>query len=346
MPSLVCTYCDYETMSKQHYQMHLITQRHIDQLCELPKDTLLSCPKCTSYTSSRKDNFRSHVSICKGPKNDSTDCERCKRHFETKSGLSKHMKKCQPSQSQSLPYLSSKVADPVANKVDTIANTVETVVDRLNLLEQTTLLLTRDELKQVLTEFKTQIVDELQTSMVANTTNIHNGDNNMTLNVFLNEKCKDAMNIMDFIRSIPMKQDMLDMFVNKGYVGAMSNIMVNELNKLPITQRPLHCTDVRRQTLHVKHEDKWRQETKEAPVLLTAIGSLRKRCNSLIPQRYPPGTNSYEPESVQEALYFKTHQELSGGPKATDEVFNKRNLKIFTNVCKDIKLSKKDMLTV
>lgn len=191
-----------------------------------------------------------------------------------------------------------------------------------------------------------QLITEFKASVVNNTINhVHNGDNNMTLNVFLNEKCKDAMNIMDFIRSIPMKQEMLDMFVKEGYVNAMSTIMVNELSKLPLTQRPLHCTDVRRQTLHVKHEDKWQQETKDTPVLLTAIRSLRQRCSSLIPERYPPRQNHFEPFSSQEAIYLKTHQEIGGGRgAATNAVFHKRNLKIVTNVCKDFKLTKKDML--
>lgn len=326
--NLTCTLCNYTARSNQHIKMHMVTQQHINQLCQLPKDTPLTCPKCVLYITTQKCHFRRHTASCHGPKNDSTDCPICHKRFQTKSGLRYHAKKCLP---------------PTTNTTDPLIGALPAVIESLT--QQIGKLNSNQELQTTVLE---QLVTEFKASVVNNTIingNVHQGDT-MTLNVFLNEKCKDAMNILDFIRSIPMKQDMLDMFVNKGYVGAMSNIMVNELNKLPLTQRPLHCTDIHRQTLHVKHQDKWHKETKDAPVLLTAIRTLQSRCSHLIHQRYPPGTNRYEPESVQEALYFKTHQELSGGPRATDEVFNKRNLKIVSHVCRDMKLSKNDMLTV
>jgi hypothetical protein len=282
-----------------------------------------ACEVCHAYVTRKKSNLYRHITSCKGSKPEQSTCSACLKHFKTLSGLYKHEQKCTKQPAEITPQPTVVPDKSIHELIGCISN----LTDKLSSIEE--------------------IVNVLKASTVVHNNvingNVQNVENNMNINVFLNEHCKDAMNIFDFVKSIKLNPSHLDQFVSQGYVAAMSNIMVNELNNMPITQRPLHCTDVRRQTLHVKHDDKWHQETKSTPLLLKAITVLRHACTHLISQRYPPGKNRFDPDSVQEALYFKTHAEVSGGPRASDVVYNKRNQKIVTSVCKSVKISKQDI---
>ena len=356
-----CELCDFASSKRSNYNDHISTQVHIDNMCsKLPANTELLCMKCNEYVTKFKNNFRRHLSICKGAnvKQDELACPVCKKEYQSRSGLFLHKRKgtCtvvnEPtSVTQTLPQVLQSMSDAIVlltekqihSERQTTAIESLLTEKQMHSERQTTAI---ESLTDKLSSIE-EIVNVLKASTVVHGNvingNVQNVENNMNINVFLNEHCKDAMNIFDFVKSIKLNPSHLDQFVSQGYVAAMSNIMVNELNNMPITQRPLHCTDVRRQTLHVKHDDKWHQETKSTPLLLKAITVLRHACTHLISQRYPPGKNRFDPDSVQEALYFKTHAEVSGGPRASDVVYNKRNQKIVTSVCKSVKISKQDI---
>lgn len=310
----VCNVCSYQALNFDHFQRHATSKSHIDQMCKLPKDSLLECSNCNKYSTQVKSNYRKHMTTCKGIKQDDISCAICSKKFKTRSGLFKHKQKC--------------VSPPPDERREVIT---ERRIGEL--------LVSLEELVSV---FKTNII-----SNTINHVHQHIGDNvnnQISINVFLNEKCKDAMNIMDFVKSIKLHPDILDKFSKEGYVAAMSNIMVNELNNLPITQRPVHCTDVRRLTLHVKHNNEWFKETKQSPILMTALTTLRRACTSLVSQRYPPGRNKFEPDSMQEAEYFHIYREISGGKAASLDVLHRRNTKIVTCIGQNVRLSKQDVL--
>jgi hypothetical protein len=93
-----------------------------------------------------------------------------------------------------------------------------------------------------------------------NTTNNTNNINNINVTVFLNDKCKDAISMTDFIKTIDISLDDLYVTKNKGLIGGISNIFVNQLNKLPLVQRPIWCSDKKRKRLFIK-EDTWTEDT-------------------------------------------------------------------------------------
>jgi hypothetical protein len=106
-----------------------------------------------------------------------------------------------------------------------------------------------------------------------NTTNSHNNSHNKTFNLqfFLNETCKDAMNLMDFVDSIQLQLTDLEKVGKIGYVEGISNIITTNLKALDITQRPIHCTDNKREILYIKDEDKWEKEVEEKNKIRKAI---------------------------------------------------------------------------
>jgi hypothetical protein len=95
--------------------------------------------------------------------------------------------------------------------------------------------------------------------------NINNNSHNKTfnLNVFLNETCKDAMNITDFVDSLQLQLSDLEKVGEVGYIEGISSIIVKNLNALDVTERPIHCTDKKRETMYIKDEDKWQKENEK-----------------------------------------------------------------------------------
>jgi hypothetical protein len=105
------------------------------------------------------------------------------------------------------------------------------------------------------------------------TTNSHNNNNNNTFNLqfFLNEQCKDAMNITDFASSINLKVSDLDNFGRMGYVQGMSKLFIDSLRETEVCKRPIHCSDSRRETLYVKDADKWEREDSQNTKIANAV---------------------------------------------------------------------------
>jgi hypothetical protein len=111
--------------------------------------------------------------------------------------------------------------------------------------------------------------------------NIVNNTNNFNLNVFLNEKCKDALNISDFIESLKITLDDLAYSKNKGLVEGITNVMIKGLRELEIHKRPIHCTDAKRDTMYIKDCEKWEKDENHNKMKNTIIKIANKERNSI-----------------------------------------------------------------
>ena len=141
-------------------------------------------------------------------------------------------------------------------------------------------------------EMKTLMMEmckQLQCNNITNNTTNNTTNNNMNntnifnINMFLNEQCKDAMNMSEFIESIQLNVEDIVSIGEKGQVEGMANILVEKLNSIDIFKRPVHCSDVKRETIYVKDEDKWEKEEKEKPKLKNAIEELTKKSMKSMP---------------------------------------------------------------
>jgi hypothetical protein len=129
-------------------------------------------------------------------------------------------------------------------------------------------------------EFKNIMMDVIKRGTHNTTTNSHNKAFN--LNFFLNETCKDAMNISDFVESIKLQLFDLENVGKIGYVEGLSNIIIKNLNDLDITERPVHCSDSKRDTIYVKDENKWEKENEDHQKFIKAIEDIANKNTQLI----------------------------------------------------------------
>jgi hypothetical protein len=180
---------------------------------------------------------------------------------------------------------------------------------------------------------------ELVKNGIHNTTNSHNNSHNKTFNLqfFLNETCKDAMNIMDFVDSIKLQLSDLERVGEIGYIEGISNIITTNLNALDVTQRPIHCTDKKREVLYIKDEDKWEKEDEAKNKIRKVIKRVaNKNCNLLtkFKEIHPDCGKSTSKFSDQ---YNKIIVESMGGSGNND---TEKEDKIIKNISKNVIIDK------
>jgi hypothetical protein len=169
-------------------------------------------------------------------------CE-CGKEYPARNSLWYHKKKC------------GIVQSPETTKTEIVQD-----IDKELLIK---LLLKNSDVMEKMLEIMPQI---------GNTTNSHNTTNNQfNIQMFLNDHCKNAMNLTDFVQSLPITSETYDSTIENGLTKTIANLMVNGLNELDILERPIHCTDASRKTLYVKESDVWEKDTE----LLHVIESIK-----------------------------------------------------------------------
>ncbi len=197
------------------------------------------------------------------------------------------------------------------------------------------------ELIMMLIKQNTQLIQQ-NAELVKNGTHIttnHTNSHNKTFNLqlFLNETCKDAMNIMDFVESIKLQLCDLENVGKVGFVEGISNIILKNLNLLDETKRPVHCTDTKREVMYVKDEDKWEKEDENKERMRQMINKVKQKNTKLLKEfrtKYPGCDKS---DSKLSGKYDKLTLEAFGGKGDND--FEKEN-KIIRNISKAITIDK------
>ncbi len=235
-----------------------------------PENPIFSCGKCDFITSNKKD-FKRHLMTLKHQNNTGVSSESpkktphytcfCGKSYSFHSGLSVHKKKC-----------NIKEEIHYGEKPD------------LKMYEDTNILLKllnqNQEFQKLIVEQNKQIMElSSKNCSITNTSSNNNNSNNnsnnsFNLNLFLNETCKDAMNIKDFIDSLQVQFKDLEYNGENGYAAGISNIFLRELNKLDICKRPIHCSDIKREVFHIKNEDGWE---KERELLIKCIKQITRK---------------------------------------------------------------------
>ena len=225
----------------------------LNKMPKMPKQ--FCCEKC-DFSSNKNSNYDIHMStdkhkILQNPtlKNAKEYSCHCGKKYKHSSTLYAHQKRC----SQETP------------KTDSISLMVfEIVKQNKELIEQTSDSQKQNQeiQKQMLEFCEVMKNNTIATSNVVNNNTINNNCNNKSfnLNVFLNETCKDAMNMKDFVDSIQITLTDIENMGKLGFVNGISNIIVNRLKAIDVHLRPVHCTDQRRETMYVKEKNQWNKE--------------------------------------------------------------------------------------
>jgi len=179
---------------------------------------------------------------------------------------------------------------------------------------------------------------ETNHTTINNTMNNTTNHNKFNMNFFLNEKCKDAMNIMDFIASLQLGANDVEEIGELGYVKGISNIILRGLNELDIYKRPVHCSDIKREILYIKDKNVWEKENGKNDKLKLAIKHVAHKNVKQITewQRKHPDYNEYE--SKENEKYLKIINEAMGGSTDNDDELNYN--KIIKNVAKEVLIQK------
>jgi len=280
-----------------------------------------NCEKC-NYGCSKKGDFNKHVRSAKHNAEtvgNDYSCSNCAKNFKTRSGLWKHKKACT--------YIPPS---PTQCPENTITYSIEPVEPTSTEL----LVLVKELMKQN---------QELQNTMkemiphIGNTTNNTNSNNTFNVQFFLENDCRNAQSIQDFVKSIEFNHEHLVSMTKDGYVDTISNILIQALNKMAITDRPLHCTDLKRETVYIKDKESWNKSTSDAPLMNRVINCIEQGCVIEVKNYVDQTPKSKELDTPEYQFYHKAHWNTLGA----GEDSNKLNKKIYKKVLPQVKLDKK-----
>ena len=301
------------------------------------KYTCCSCHyKCSKYSDYVKHNgTRKHkmatMEILEIPNVAHHICSTCDKKFKSYSGIWKHSRKCVQPQIQ--PDQQPKVSSEDM-QMTLILELVKQNQEFKNLLIQ--------QSNQMMEQNKTMIEVAKNSQVNHNTiSNSNNHSNNKTFNLqfFLNETCKDAMNMKDFIQSLELSLPELEKMGEVGFAEGMSRVFVNRLNSLDITKRPIHCSDVKREIIHIKDDNKWEKDNANLDRLRKIIKQLTHKNILRVDdwKKANPGCTEYN--SRKNDQYLKLNIEAIG---PTDEAEVKRDFgKIIRRVAESTTIDKK-----
>jgi hypothetical protein len=302
-----CQKCNYITSSKKDYNKHIITSKHLNR------------------------TFLNDLSL-KNPSNVFC-CKYCNKEYKVRNSLWYHEKKCKNTE------------EKIKNTEENITLTTEEIEEKseedspINSTMILELLKQNNEFKELLIEQNKKILELVGSSNVTNNNNITNNttNNKFNLNIFLNEKCKDAFNITDFINSIDVGFKDFENFGRLGYVGSINNILIRELKGLDLYKRPIHCSDLKREVIHVKDNNTWVKD-EEKKHMKRAIKLIEHKNIKLVPGWLKANPKADDISTKKHEEYMKILDNSMGEMKDED---NERNYeKIIRNVAKEILIDK------
>jgi hypothetical protein len=245
-------------------------------------------------------------------------CNICDKNYNSRNGLWNHKKKCNKNEKNTLLENNDK---PQTNEVQELKEFMKYLMKENS-------------------ELKNMMLDVCKNG-TNNTTNNNNNTNshNKTFNLqfFLNETCKDAMNIMDFVESIKVQLCDLEKVGQIGYVEGISNIIVKNLNSLDETKRPVHCTDAKREVLYVKDEDKWEKENNDKQKIRKVIKEVAYKNTKMLKEYKLIHPDCDKSESRFSDQYNKLIIEAMGGKGDNDL---EKEDKIIKNIAKEVTIDK------
>ena len=304
-----CEICNFRCCKKSDWDRHILRPKHIKNENDNKND--------------KNDNEKTPNGTSCGYKCD------CGNIYKYQSGLSRHKRaeNCKKNANYSESYTDVGNFKVLTNLV-------------LEVVKQNQELVTLNNVAQKHNqELTNKIVEICGNSTTNNNTMINSNNNNKTfnLNMFLNETCKDAMNITEFIDSLQLQLSDLEDVGKLGFVEGISNIIVKNLKALDVNKRPVHCADKKREVIYIKDEDKWEKDNDEKERLRKAIKKIAFKNEKLLPKykELHPGCNYSHSKYADE--YSKIVIETMGG-LGNNDIENQD--KIIRNIAKEVVIDK------
>ena len=367
-----CELCHYSCCNKQSYERHLKAKKHIlaiqQQLTTpvtLNNSFIYTCNPC-NYSCCNKQSYERHFKCKKHllainqkmtTHNKQYICSICNKSFNDRAGKWRHEKKCTNDTPSNIEqrvnyhdggnnFIQNKSDIPIELVLEVIKQSkeVQNVLIEQNkelqkqLLEHSNKLL---ENENRLLEKDNQLIEQnKQILEIAKKPNMINSNNKTSFNLqfFLNETCKDAMNIVDFVNSLQLTNNDFETTGKLGFVNGISRIFINQLKKMDVIRRPLHCTDVKRETVYIKDNDTWEKDTEEKKKLNWVVNRIAQLNLNQIQQWQQEFPDSVENNTPANEKFTELALAALGGRDM--EEIHKYNDKIMKNVLKEVILSR------
>ena len=298
-----CEECHYSTSRSDNYAKHLLTAKH--KTVTLLNTKVGKVGKVGEHASSGDVSCHS--------------CDKCNKNYKSRKGLWYHKKKC-----------SQKEEEKRENTMElTIPTNAISQIESNLILE---LLKQNGELQNRIIEMTKEPHDNIA---IRNNNGTVNNNKTFNLQFFLNETCKDAMNISQFIDNINVSFEDIENLSNNGYVRGITDIIVKELNTLDVTQRPFHCTDVKRETMYIKDNNNWDKDSENLTKMKNVITKVVHKNKAKTKEWCQEHPNSGVLDSGDNKTYMKLFEELMAQP---DE--NKAKTKVIQLLAKAAQLKR------
>ena len=294
-----CTHCDFICCKQSEWNRHILTRKHKNRTN-------------VEHLEQNLAPFAPHQKYI---------CNNCNKSYNARNSLWYHKKSCTVSQ-----ITEEETTNPSNDMFILLLN------QNMELIKQ------NNEFKNLLAEQNKNMI-EIAGKIGGNTTNSNNTtNNNFNLQFFLNEQCKDALNIEDFVKQIKLQLSDLDMIGRVGYVAGMSKIIIRNLNELDVCKRPIHCSDLKRETLYVKDNNAWEKENGENVKLTKAIKGIECKNIKQIPQWVEENPTSEDTDTKKHMEYKNIVLQAMGGSMLEDD--NKKQKLIIRNIAKEVVIDK------
>ena len=293
---------------------------------------VFSCEKC-NFKCSKKNDWTRHLGTRKHKNANNANyftqknaCDHCGIEFKHASSLSRHKKNCKVN-----------VEEKQTNNVNNIVihnedKQLHEYIDK-NITMLTNLIV---EVVKNNNEFQKQMFETIKATTNITNNNMNNCNNQtFNLQLFLNETCKDAMNMSDFINSFNLQMDDLERLADDGYVKTMSNLIINKVRELDVEKRPIHCSDEKRETIYIKEDNVWIKDDENKSHLRKAVNKVGCRNIGVLQDWQQAHPNCIKSNSPYNDMYLKMMREVMGGKDTTGN-----ENKVMKNIIKEVVIDK------
>jgi hypothetical protein len=350
-----CKICDFKCSYKSNYDIHISTRKHqtmvkneglsIDAMAieptvsalmpsetatnasiAIPSNTCKYCNKRYSHLSALSRHKKScPMMVSNATANKAQNITR--DEYDKLIGLIEQLKNGDKNDDKNIDVITTASSDE--NMKVNVTDFQNTIVHTTNCMKDIMMMMmTTSQLHSKIietTKNNLEIINPSQPSIeVASTltgdhntinANSNNTNNTFNMNLFLNEKCKDAMNMKDFVNSIQLNMNDMENVERLGYVEGMSNILIDNLQKTDVYKRPVHCSDVKRETLYVKDNDKWERDAPNHPKMVNAVLAVEQKNVAMVGEWAKANPKCMNSSSKENEKYFKLSKAATDGEK-------------------------------
>ena len=302
MPHFVCNKCDFKCSKESNYKKHIETIKH----------------KRVTESNKKMPNKEEQAFNCI-----------CGNIYKYRPGLAKHKRTCV--------VVKTHESTSITKEHDSNTINDDDLETKFNKKKDST---TEKELKDLVKDLIKQNGELMKTindiiPKIGNTTNNNTMHNNFNLNVFLNEQCKDALNISDFIDSLKITLEDLLFSKTNGISRGITDVMIKGLKELDIHKRPIHCTDIKRDIMYIKNEDKWQKDDNHEMMKNTIVKIADKERTAL--QQWAIDNPDWMETERKQIAYLTMMRSIC----EPIENYNNYERKIIKNIGKEILIDKK-----